>query len=199
MQPRLESPKKISNGKRASVQRFRSNFLRKCQIANARFDRWWRWNAEQNFRLAVFALKIIRAGYATGEMLRRFENETQALGRPAENPRLRRRAAHRLRCAGHAADGPGTNYRDARVYEPRTGAGRSGGDRYTQRRVSAGRDVDCLDPKPVKNARTRRQPSATPAQPRESRETGVPAETIDLLGGGGQNRTADLRVMSPSL
>ncbi len=27
------------------------------------------------------ALKVIRAGYASGEMLRRFENETQALGR----------------------------------------------------------------------------------------------------------------------
>jgi tetratricopeptide (TPR) repeat protein len=39
------------------------------------------YEAEQDFPQRTVALKVIRAGYATGEMLRRFENETQALGR----------------------------------------------------------------------------------------------------------------------
>ncbi len=39
------------------------------------------YEAEQDFPQRIVALKVIRAGYATGEMLRRFENETQALGR----------------------------------------------------------------------------------------------------------------------
>ena len=39
------------------------------------------YEAEQDFPHRRVALKVIRAGHATGEMLRRFENETQALGR----------------------------------------------------------------------------------------------------------------------
>jgi serine/threonine protein kinase len=39
------------------------------------------YEAEQEFPHRTVALKVIRAGYATGEMLRRFENEAQALGR----------------------------------------------------------------------------------------------------------------------
>jgi len=39
------------------------------------------YEAEQEFPQRTVALKVIRAGYATGEMLRRFENEAQALGR----------------------------------------------------------------------------------------------------------------------
>jgi hypothetical protein len=35
------------------------------------------YEAEQDFPQRIVALKVIRAGYATGEMLRRFENETQ--------------------------------------------------------------------------------------------------------------------------
>jgi non-specific serine/threonine protein kinase/serine/threonine-protein kinase len=37
--------------------------------------------AEQDSPRRTVALKVIRAGYANAEMLRRFENETQALGR----------------------------------------------------------------------------------------------------------------------
>jgi eukaryotic-like serine/threonine-protein kinase len=39
------------------------------------------YEAEQGFPHRTVALKVIRAGYATSEMLRRFENEAQALGR----------------------------------------------------------------------------------------------------------------------
>jgi len=39
------------------------------------------YEAEQEFPHRTVALKVIRAGYASGEMLRRFETETQALGR----------------------------------------------------------------------------------------------------------------------
>jgi eukaryotic-like serine/threonine-protein kinase len=39
------------------------------------------YEAEQDFPHRTVALKVIRAGFASGEMLRRFENETQALGR----------------------------------------------------------------------------------------------------------------------
>jgi len=39
------------------------------------------YEAEQDFPHRTVALKVIRAGYASGEMLRRFENEAQALGR----------------------------------------------------------------------------------------------------------------------
>jgi hypothetical protein len=46
------------------------------------------YEAEQEHPQRTVALKVIRAGYANTEMLRRFENETQALGR------WRTRAAH---------------------------------------------------------------------------------------------------------
>jgi integrase len=59
--------------------------------------------------------------------------------------------------------------------------------------------VDRLDQKSSKKAPSRPQPSATPAQPSEYDGTVIPAYVTDLIGGGGQNRTADLRVMSPSL
>ena len=39
------------------------------------------YEAEQESPQRTVALKVIRAGYANSEMLRRFENETQALGR----------------------------------------------------------------------------------------------------------------------
>jgi eukaryotic-like serine/threonine-protein kinase len=39
------------------------------------------YEAEQDLPQRTVALKVIRAGYASGEMLRRFETETQALGR----------------------------------------------------------------------------------------------------------------------
>src|SRR5580693_2169884 len=39
------------------------------------------YEAEQESPQRTVALKVIRAGYANAEMLRRFENETQALGR----------------------------------------------------------------------------------------------------------------------
>jgi hypothetical protein len=59
--------------------------------------------------------------------------------------------------------------------------------------------VDRLDMKPKKKACKERQPSATPAQPRDEVETEIPAYVVDLIGGGGRDRTADLRVMNPSL
>jgi integrase len=59
--------------------------------------------------------------------------------------------------------------------------------------------VDRLDQKATKKAAVQLQPSATPAQPREDAGTEIPSYVVDLLGGGGQNRTVDLRVMSPSL
>ncbi len=59
--------------------------------------------------------------------------------------------------------------------------------------------VDRLDTKPAKKTRKKKQPAATPAQPHEKHETEIAAYVVDPLGGGGQNRTADLRVMSPSL
>ena len=39
------------------------------------------------------------------------------------------------------------------------------------------------------------QPSASPAQPREEAKIELPTHVVDLIGGGGQDRTADLRVM----
>jgi hypothetical protein len=41
--------------------------------------------------------------------------------------------------------------------------------------------------------------NATQAQLPENRETGIPAEVVDLIGGGGWTRTNDLRIMRPSL
>jgi len=59
--------------------------------------------------------------------------------------------------------------------------------------------VDRLDQKPSKKTNSKLQQSATPAQPSEYDGTAIPACVIDSIGGGGQDRTADLRVMSPSL
>jgi integrase len=56
--------------------------------------------------------------------------------------------------------------------------------------------VDRLD-EPTASKNT--QPSATPAQPREKAETEIPAEVVDLIGGGDWTRTSDLRIMRPSL
>jgi hypothetical protein len=43
------------------------------------------------------------------------------------------------------------------------------------------------------------QQSATQTQPALEEETEIPAEVIDLVGGGGWTRTSDLRIMRPSL
>ena len=59
--------------------------------------------------------------------------------------------------------------------------------------------VDLLDRKSAVKSTFEQQPSATPAQPGVVSETPVPAYVVDLIGGGGQDRTADLRVMNPSL
>jgi len=62
--------------------------------------------------------------------------------------------------------------------------------------------VDRLDQKPKKKQIPAQQPSATPAQPRGEggeAESKIPAYVVDFIGGGGQDRTADLRVMNPSL
>ena len=59
--------------------------------------------------------------------------------------------------------------------------------------------VDRLDEKPAKKLHPGRQPSATPAQLPAEAASEVPAYVVDLLGGGGRDRTADLRVMNPSL
>ncbi len=58
--------------------------------------------------------------------------------------------------------------------------------------------VDLLDRKPKKKSQARK-PSATPAQPSEDVTVDVAAYVVDVIGGGGQDRTADLRVMNPSL
>jgi len=59
--------------------------------------------------------------------------------------------------------------------------------------------VDRLDQKSPELIQSTRQPSATPAQPSEDLETELPAYVDEIIGGGGQDRTADLRVMNPSL
>jgi integrase len=43
------------------------------------------------------------------------------------------------------------------------------------------------------------QQNATQAQPALERETEIPSELLDLIGGGGRTRTYDLRIMRPSL
>jgi hypothetical protein len=48
-----------------------------------------------------------------------------------------------------------------------------------------------LDTTPLQNA--------TPAQQPKNRESGIPAEVTDLIGGGAWTRTTDLRIMRPSL
>jgi len=59
--------------------------------------------------------------------------------------------------------------------------------------------VDRLDTVASANANSSPQQSATPAQLGESSQSGIPAEIIDLIGGGGRTRTYDLRIMRPSL
>jgi integrase len=53
--------------------------------------------------------------------------------------------------------------------------------------------VDRLD------SETSQKQNATPAQPRQRDEAEIPAELVDLVGGGGRTRTSDLRIMRPSL
>ena len=59
--------------------------------------------------------------------------------------------------------------------------------------------VDLLDRKSVGNPTLDQQPSATPAQPGADSEAVIPAYVIDLIGGGGRDRTVDLGVMNPTL
>jgi len=47
--------------------------------------------------------------------------------------------------------------------------------------------------------RESQQQNATQAQPGLERETEIPSELLDLIGGGGRTRTYDLRIMRPSL
>jgi hypothetical protein len=51
----------------------------------------------------------------------------------------------------------------------------------------------------TKKVETNTKPSATPAQPRQSGETGILLEVIEMIGGGEWTRTTDLRIMRPSL
>jgi len=61
--------------------------------------------------------------------------------------------------------------------------------------------VDRLDVDMVREEKveTTPQQSATQTQPAREEETEIPAELIDLIGGGGRTRTYDLRIMRPSL
>jgi integrase len=53
--------------------------------------------------------------------------------------------------------------------------------------------VDRLDGGPAEEAKT------TQAQPAKTRESAIPSEVVDLIGGGAWTRTTDLRIMRPSL
>jgi hypothetical protein len=57
--------------------------------------------------------------------------------------------------------------------------------------------VDRLDVRDQQVATTPQQ-SATQTQPAPDKETEVPAEVVDFIGGGGRTRTYDLRIMSRS-
>jgi hypothetical protein len=59
--------------------------------------------------------------------------------------------------------------------------------------------VDQLDAVREERAATTPQQSVTQTQPTLEAETDVPAEVVDLIGGGGWTRTSDLRIMRPSL
>jgi len=59
--------------------------------------------------------------------------------------------------------------------------------------------VDRLDRKTTEKKPLEQQPSATPAQLEKDGEVEIPAYVVGLIGGGRQDRTADLRVMNPSL
>jgi integrase len=59
--------------------------------------------------------------------------------------------------------------------------------------------VDRLDETALGEEKTTPQQNATQAQLPEERETKIPSEVADLIGGGGWTRTNDLRIMRPSL
>ena len=66
-----------------------------------------------------------------------------------------------------------------------------------------GADVSYVDRLDHKSKKTKKggakRPSATPAQPRENTETEACSYPVDLIGGGGRDRTVDLGVMNPTL
>ena len=65
--------------------------------------------------------------------------------------------------------------------------------------------VDRLDTKPAADTKPDKKQdeapheSASQTQPRRRSESDIPAEVVDLLGGGEWTRTTDLRIMRPSL
>jgi len=59
--------------------------------------------------------------------------------------------------------------------------------------------IDRLDVVPEKTPERPQEKDANPAQMPENSETAIPAEVVDLIGGGGRTRTYDLRIMRPSL
>jgi integrase len=59
--------------------------------------------------------------------------------------------------------------------------------------------VDQLDVVRKQREATTPQQSATQTQRAPKDETEIPAEVVDLIGGGGRTRTCDLRIMRPSL
>jgi integrase len=59
--------------------------------------------------------------------------------------------------------------------------------------------VDRLDKALGQEEKTTPQQNATQAQLPERSESEIPAELVDLIGGGGRTRTYDLRIMRPSL
>jgi integrase len=59
--------------------------------------------------------------------------------------------------------------------------------------------VDRLDPVRKEKVATTPQQSATQTQPALEDGMEIPAEVVDLIGGGGWTRTSDLRIMRPSL
>jgi len=52
------------------------------------------------------------------------------------------------------------------------------------------------DANPEKKQEETPQPSASQTQPRPRSESDIPAEVVDLIGGGEWTRTTDLRIMS---
>ena len=59
--------------------------------------------------------------------------------------------------------------------------------------------VDRLDEIAKPADETRPQQSAAQAQRGDKKETAIPSEVADLIGGGAWTRTTDLRIMRPSL
>jgi integrase len=59
--------------------------------------------------------------------------------------------------------------------------------------------VDRLDEVSEASSKTTPSQNATPAQLPENCKSEIPAEVIDLIGGGAWTRTTDLRIMRPSL